>query len=37
MDKIRQYEKEKAEIERTATSYEEYNARIMELIKRLKI
>lgn len=37
MDKIRQYEREKAEIERTAASYEEYNARIMELIKRLKI
>lgn len=37
MDKIRQYEKEKAEIERTAASYEEYNERIMELIKRLKI
>lgn len=37
MDKLRQYEREKAEIERTATSYEEYNARIMELVKRLKI
>ena len=37
MDKIRQYEQEKAEIERTAESYEEYNERIMELVKRLKI
>ena len=37
MDKIREYEKRKAEIEQTATSYEEYKERIEALIKELKV
>ena len=37
MDKIREYERRKAEIESTATSYEEYKERIEKLIRELRI
>lgn len=32
-----EYERRKAEIERTATSYEEYKERIEKLVKELRI
>lgn len=37
MDKIREYERRKAEIEATATSYEEYKERIEKLIRELRL
>ena len=37
MDKIREYERRKAEIEATATSCEEFKERIEKLIRELRI
>lgn len=37
MDKLREYERRKAEIEATATSYDEYKERIQKLIKELRL
>lgn len=37
MDKVREYERRKAEIEQTAQTYEEYNERIKKLIKDLRL
>ena len=37
MDKIQEYERQKAEIERTAADSEEYARRIKELVERLGI
>jgi hypothetical protein len=36
-NRIREYERRKAEIEATATSYEEYQERIKKLAKELRI
>lgn len=37
LNKYEEYKRQKAEIERTAKSYAEYERRIKELAKRLKI
>lgn len=37
MDKLREYERRKAEIEATAQSHEEYTERIQSLVKELRI
>lgn len=37
MDKDREYEIRKAEIEATATSYEEYQERIKKLVEELRL
>lgn len=37
MDKLREYERRKAEIEATAKSYDEYKERIQKLIKELRL
>lgn len=36
-ERLREYERQKSQIEATASSYEEYKRRIAELVKRLKI
>lgn len=36
-NRIREYERRKAEIEATATSYEEYQERIKKLVEELRI
>ena len=36
-NRIREYERRKAEIEATATSYEEYKERIERLIRELRV